>query len=165
MNWASNRPQNQTMLHLRATTGPNDERGPGSDVSGWEPATTGPPGDWYLYCCQQLGRSIEHCSRPGREPLEREEQMPCSEHWGFLAEICAIWSCQVVKRAWNILVFIFSHFKNMPSIVLFLEPPVQVCRLEMETVLSLFSLLYRSKVLHVISICRLCSRVVIISAV
>lgn len=97
MIWASSRPQNQTVLHLRATAAPNDERGPRSEVSGWEPATTGPPEDWYLYCCQ-LGRSTEHRSRPGREPLELEERTPRSEHWGLLAEICAICSCQVANQ-------------------------------------------------------------------
>lgn len=37
-----------------------------------------------------------------------------------------------------ILVFIFSHSKNMPHVVLFLEPPVQICGVAVETVPSIF---------------------------
>lgn len=59
---------------------------------------TGSLEDLHLFCCQQLGKSIEHCSRAGREPLELEEQMPFSEHYGFLAEIFDIWSCQNVNE-------------------------------------------------------------------
>lgn len=86
MNWASNSPQNQTVLHSGAVTHPDDERDLLSvqvqEVMclGGNQLMTASLKELHLCSCQQLGRSIEHCSRAGREPLEPEEQMPFSEH-------------------------------------------------------------------------------------